>query len=253
METQGNYATQVPEEQVETKLETQSSPKLSHSILDITVKGTSFVVLVLLIVGIAVDKLNTGSQTGQIWWDGEIFYGTIDAECKWKESGMKVHGSSDWVWITYEDACDGGIHDGEKILPDEDACSTQHAGQVWLAFGILGIVAQAVAIGSMIASVVVHTSDKSIIAKEAILRLAALGVACAFVLIQWSVWKAKGCSDNTSDFDMGVSMVLIIIAWALNVVATGMQAVNTLQVLHDTSSGSPAKQADLEDGSNIRS
>jgi len=218
MEPQGNNTTQ---EQVATKLEAQSTPKRSQSVLDITVKGTSFVVFVLLIVGIAIDKLNTYSEYG------------VDSECTWDEIGEKGFVSDDWIWAKY----------------DNDDLET--AGKVWLAFGILGIVAQAVAIGSMIVSEVVLTSNEATI-NEAIFRLGALVIACAFVVIQWSVWKAKGCSDGNDNYDMGVSMILVIIAWALNVVATGLQAVNTMAIMPD-SSGSPAKQADLEDGANIRS
>jgi len=246
MEPQGNNTTPMPQEQVATKLEAQSTPKRGLSTLDITVMGTSFVVFILLIVGIAVDKLNTGDQKTYYWDDqrGITIYVKRDFECKWKESGSKVEGGNGWHWTTYDKACDND--DSGK------ACDVETAGQVWLAFGILGIVTQAAVLGSMIALVVVFTSDK-FTTMEAMFRLAALGIACAFVVIQWSVWKAKGCSDVSNDYDMGVSMILVIIAWALNVVATGLQAVNTVAIMRDNSSGSPDKQADLEDGANIRS
>merc|ERR1712173_394086 len=110
--------------------------------------------------------------------------------------------------------------------------------------------AQTAAVASMF--LVLLTSDASLIAKEAILRVVALGLVCLLVLIQWSVWQAKGCADyNGAPSDMGPSMIVVIIAWILSLIATALQVANTMSILRVSSVKQPS--ADVEDGVSIRS
>merc|ERR1711879_785449 len=114
---------------------------------------------------------------------------------------------------SYKKSCDNGV---------EDTCDVETIGEVWLAFGILGIFAQTAAIASM--TLVLLTSDESIISKEAILRVAALGIVC---------------------------LLVVILAWILSLIATALQVANTMSILRRPS----VKQAstDVEDAASIRS
>jgi len=228
MERQGDIANKVVAGQIE-------SPKRNPwTTIEIAVKGTSFVVLILLIVGLALDELNT--STGYVF-DTSGDRAKVDIVCKWKEAG------SDDVKMSYKDQC--------KLGGDDSAgCKVETIGEVWMAFGILGVLAQASAVLSMF--LVLLPSIEITVSREAILRLAALGVACAFVLIQWSVWQAKGCHDYDNDWDLGPSMIVVIIAWVLSVLATALQLINTMSILRG-SSNSAERAADLENGASIRS
>jgi len=218
MERQGDHVTQK-----------QTPLKRNHwTPLEIAVKSVSILVLILLIVALGVDKLNTASA------------GNIELACRWKEFG-----SDDLQWISYKNQCN---------VADDGACDVETIGEVWLAFGLLGLFAQTAAVASMF--LVLLTSDASLIAKEAILRVVALGIVCLFVLIQWSVWQAKGCADyNGSDadgWDMGPSMIVVIIAWILSLIATALQVANTMSILRVSSVKTAS--ADVEDGgASIRS
>jgi len=198
--------------------------------IEIAVKSISLLVLILLIVALGVDKLSTVSS------------GDAELACRWKELwGDDPHQTVSESW---KKGCDSG---------SDKACEVETSGEVWLAFGILGIFAQTAAVVSM--TLVLLTSDESIISKEAILRVAALGIVCLLVLIQWAVWQAKGCAHNielkNDSWDMGPSMIVVILAWILSLIATALQVANTMSILRVSS----AKQAsaDVEDGASIRS
>lgn len=219
MERQGDHVTQK-----------QTPLKRNHwTPIEIAVKSISFLVLILLIVALGVDKLNTASA------------GDVELTCRWKEleaTNTKLDKSESQ---SYKKSCDNGV---------EDTCDVETIGEVWLAFGILGIFAQTAAIASM--TLVLLTSDESIISKEAILRVAALGIVCLLVLIQFAVWQAKGCGHyDETDWDMGPSMIVVILAWILSLIATALQVANTMSILRRPS----VKQAstDVEDGASIRS
>merc|ERR1719336_544390 len=214
MERQGAIATQ------------QSPLKRNHwTPIEIAVKSTSFVVLILLIVALGVDKLNT------------VSVGHVELACRWKDTG-----SDDSEWQDYKDLCDLGA---------DDACDIETIGEVWLAFGLLSLFALTTAVVSSF--LVLLASNESIITKEAILRVVALGSACLFMLIQWSVWQAKGCAhyDKEDSWDLGPSMIVVILAWILSLIATALQVANTMSILRVSS----VKQArtDVEDGTSIRS
>jgi len=215
---------------------TTTAAKHNHwSTMEIAIKSISSLVLILLIVALGVDKLNTGTVKG---FDQNGNFVKADVECKWKETG------SDDNLKSYKDLCDAGL---------DDACDLESPGEVWVAFGILAIFAQTAAVASMF--LVLLKADLATISKEALMRAVALGVACLCVLIQWSVWQAKGCTQHEGDeledgWNLGPSMIVAIIAWILSLVATALQAAN-LTSIQRVSSVKPAG-ADIEAGA-IRS
>jgi len=241
MERQGVTATQG-----EVKIETQPSPKHNTSTgIEIAVKVTSSIVMVLLIAGLALDKLNTGTLK---YTDENGIYREVDGECAWKESGSDKNG-----WNSYTDQC-------KFFGVDSPGCTFETVGEVWLAFGILGIVAQAAALLSMlVVSLSSELSDTKIRAETG-LRLSAMASACVFVLIQWTVWQAKGCGDHEEhtdrgsiEWDLGPSMILVVVAWTLSIIATALQSVSTVSILRGSSNDVSSQGVDLENGANIRS
>lgn len=232
--------------QGEAKPVTQPSPKHHPgNCMEIAVKVTSSIVMVLLIAGLALDKLNTGTLK---YIDNNGIWRKVDGECAWKESGSDDNG-----WTSYADQC--------KLLGiDSPGCTFETVGEVWLAFGILGIVAQAAALLSiLVVSLKSEVSDTTIRA-ETVLRLSAMASACVFVLIQWTVWQAKGCGDHEEhtasgsiEWDLGPSMILVVVAWTLSIIATALQSVNTVCILRSSSNGVSSQGVDLENGANIRS
>lgn len=241
---------------------TSSAERSQQTVLDNVVNSTtvatSVVVMILLVVGIAVDELNFGKIE-----PNDPFGIAQEFTCGWNA----VHDDTyDDGRIYYIDACDADS--------DDMSCDVQFIGEVWLAFGILGICAQALVL--LLMCLTVHP----IHGKERLLRLAALVVACAFVLIQWTVWYAKGCGNYNDDLDLvvldgsdigiekltfklGPSMILVVTAWSLGVVATLLQLSNVIRAntlsVQQRSSGptktTAGQSTDLEkgDGASIRS
>lgn len=229
----------------------RSQQTVLDNVVNSTTVATSVVVMILLVVGIAVDELNFGKIE-----PNDPFGIAQEFTCGWNAvHDDKYEGGNGRIY--YIDACDADS--------DDLSCDVQSIGEVWLAFGILGICAQALVL--LLMCLTVHP----IHGKELFLRLAALVIsliACAFVLIQWTVWYAKGCGNYSGDLDllvldgsdigiekltfkMGPSMILVVTAWSLGVVATLLQLANTLSV-QQRSSGPTKSTAgqgtDLERG-----